>query len=97
MQSHGLLIDTIHTPTPFLCHFTVSLSTVFNAASCATPSGSITFTEDARIEPRTVATLALFVRPSNDSAGIRPHFYHSQQAMLISSGVGFGGAYLTPL
>jgi hypothetical protein len=53
MQSHGLSIDTIHTPTPLLCHFTVSLSTVFNTASCATPSGSTTFTEDARIEPRT--------------------------------------------
>ena len=41
-------------------------------------------------EPRTVGTLALFVRPSNHFAQIHPHFYHSQQATITSTGVGTG-------
>jgi hypothetical protein len=53
---------------PFLC-------TEFNTASSAAPQDS-TVSEDAGIEPRTVATSALAVRRSNPHSAIF-HLYNS--------------------
>ncbi len=52
--------DSLHERGMFL-DFYFQASTLFNTASTAAPHGS-TVSEDAGIEPRTVATLALSVR-----------------------------------
>jgi hypothetical protein len=61
------------------------LCTIFNTASSAAPSVS-TVSEDAGIEPRTVATTALTVRRSNHSAKSHPHLAKSHpQEVCIDS------------
>jgi hypothetical protein len=57
--------DSLHERGMFL-DFYFQASTLFNTASTSAPHGS-TVSEDAGIEPRTVATLALSVRYSNRS------------------------------
>jgi hypothetical protein len=55
-----------------ILYFIFYICTVFNTAPSAAPSGS-TLSEDAGIEPRTVATPALAVRRSNHRARSHPH------------------------
>jgi hypothetical protein len=57
--------------------FYVFESTVFNTVSSASPQSCKTVSEDAGIEPKTVAKFVLAVRQSNHSARSHPliHYY----------------------